>query len=33
MSMYISLFTVTIPVHYTSDFQGLFEVTTYSISC
>jgi hypothetical protein len=28
MSMYISLFTVAIPVNYTSELQELFKVTT-----
>jgi len=30
MSMYISLFTVAIPVHFTDDFREPFEATTYS---
>jgi hypothetical protein len=29
MSMYRSLFTVPIPVNYTSEFQELFEATIY----
>ena len=29
MSVYISLFTVEIPVNYTSEFRKLFEANTY----
>jgi hypothetical protein len=29
MSMYISLFTVAIPINYTSEFQEIFEATMY----
>jgi len=29
MSMYVSLFTVAIPLNYTSELRELFEVTTY----
>jgi len=29
MSVYISLFTVEIPVNYTGEFRKLFEATTY----
>jgi hypothetical protein len=32
MSMYISLLTVAIPVNYISEFQELFEATTYKTS-
>ena len=31
MSMYISLFTVTIPVNYSSEFRELFGDTTYNV--
>ena len=31
MSMHISLFTVAIPVNYTSKFRGIFEANTYYI--
>jgi hypothetical protein len=29
MSLYISLFTVAIPVNYTKEFREIFEVTSY----
>jgi len=29
MSVYISLFTVAIPVNYTNEFRELFEAATY----
>jgi len=31
MSKYIFLFTVAIPVNYTSKFQEFFEATTYAV--
>jgi len=31
MSVYISLFTVAVPVNYTSEFRKLFDVTTYYV--
>jgi len=31
ISVYISLFTVTIPVNYTSEFRERFEATTYEV--